>query len=292
MRTEKEIIDLIIDTAKSDERIRAVSMEGSRADPNTPKDKYMDYDISYYVTDVKSFVTDKLWISIFGTLLILQEPEWNDNAADGFSDEKHDFNTYYGYLMLFDDGTRIDLSIKLVTEKDFFDMKGEPTITLLDKDNVIPLLPAPSEKAYRVKKPNIDMFTACCNNFWWCLNNVAKGIARDELPYVMNMYNVHVREMHDKMITWYIGFEHDFSVSVGKDGKYFKCYLPPKLYKKYTATYSDSDYKNIWNAVLTACELFHNTALKVAEHLNTAYNQSEENGMIKYLHSVKADCTK
>ncbi|MHB1485565.1 MAG: aminoglycoside 6-adenylyltransferase [Saccharofermentanales bacterium] len=43
---------------------------------------------------------------------------------------------------------------------------------------------------------------SCCNNFWWCLNNVAKGIARDELPYVMHMLNEVVRsELHETIIS-------------------------------------------------------------------------------------------
>ena len=43
MRTEQEMIDLILSVAKADERIRAVSMEGSRANPAVPKDQYQAY---------------------------------------------------------------------------------------------------------------------------------------------------------------------------------------------------------------------------------------------------------
>ena len=38
MRSEKEMMDLILETAKNDERIRAVYMNGSRTNPNAPKD--------------------------------------------------------------------------------------------------------------------------------------------------------------------------------------------------------------------------------------------------------------
>ena len=34
MRSEKEMMDIIMNKALSDERIRAVTMEGSRANPN------------------------------------------------------------------------------------------------------------------------------------------------------------------------------------------------------------------------------------------------------------------
>ena len=49
MRTEQEMLDLIINTAKEDHRIRAVYMEGSRTNPKVPRDIFQDYDIEYIV---------------------------------------------------------------------------------------------------------------------------------------------------------------------------------------------------------------------------------------------------
>lgn len=50
MRTEEQMMKLILDTAKEDERILAVYMNGSRTNPNAPKDIFQDYDIIYVVT--------------------------------------------------------------------------------------------------------------------------------------------------------------------------------------------------------------------------------------------------
>ena len=55
MRTEKEMMDLILTFAKNDPRIRVVGMEGSRTNVNVPKDEFQDYDITYLVTDMESF---------------------------------------------------------------------------------------------------------------------------------------------------------------------------------------------------------------------------------------------
>ncbi len=54
MRSEQEMLDLILDTARKDERIRAVMMNGSRANPNAPRDFFQDFDIVYFVTEVDS----------------------------------------------------------------------------------------------------------------------------------------------------------------------------------------------------------------------------------------------
>lgn len=71
MRTEKEMFDLILSVANNDERIRAVYMNGSRANPNVVKDIYQDYDIVYVVTETKWFLENKNWISVFGDLAIV-----------------------------------------------------------------------------------------------------------------------------------------------------------------------------------------------------------------------------
>ena len=75
MRNEQEMLALIIETAKQDERIRAVIMNGSRTNPNARKDIFQDFDIVYLVTDVTPFTYAYGWIQRFGQLMILQMPE-------------------------------------------------------------------------------------------------------------------------------------------------------------------------------------------------------------------------
>lgn len=75
MRTEQEMFHLILDFAKTDSRVRAVYMNGSRANPSASKDQYMDYDIVYVVTDFETFTANHDWIDLFGERLILQMPE-------------------------------------------------------------------------------------------------------------------------------------------------------------------------------------------------------------------------
>jgi len=108
MRSEEEMLDLIIGTAHEDDRIRAVYMNGSRTNPNAPKDIFQDYDIVYVVTETASFLEDGQWINKFGDLLIKQEPDLYDQLAG----KDMEFSRSYGYLMLFTDGNRIDLHIE------------------------------------------------------------------------------------------------------------------------------------------------------------------------------------
>jgi len=274
MRSEAEMTALILGIAKADERVRAVLMNGSRANPNAPKDIYQDYDIAYLVTDIASFYNKPDWaVEHFGQPLIMQMPEAMRGADGG---------GHFNYQMIFPDGNRIDLSCVPISEENLrqYDCL---TVTLLDKDGIVPAYPPPTDREFWLQEPSALDFMSCCNNFWWCLNNAVKGIARDELPYVMHMLNRWVRaELHD-MIRWYIGTLHGFAFSAGKQGKYFKRYLPAKIYARYEKTYSSGDYHDIKASIDVMCDLFHDLALPVGARFGFAYRQDEEDGMREYL---------
>ncbi len=281
MRTEQEMFDLILDVAKADERIRAVYMNGSRANPNIKKDKYQDYDIVYVVTGTESFLEDKSWISVFGEIAMVQEPDSNDFGWG----QNTDYSRSYCWLMLFKDGNRIDLHIQIkdVMHEEY--TTDSLTVPLLDKDNILPQILPANDKGYWIQEPNKPEYDACCNEFWWCLNNVAKGIVRDQFPYAMRMYNEIVHKELDRMIEWYVGTKTEFSVSVGMWGKYFKKYLPEELYRLYAKTYSN--YEMLWGAIFSACELFRTVASDVGGHFGYVYNQSDDDNMMEYLIKMK-----
>jgi aminoglycoside 6-adenylyltransferase len=283
MRSEKEMFDLILGIAKKDERIRAVYMNGSRTNPNVPKDIFQDYDIVYVVTETASFIEDEKWINNFGDLLMIQEPD-KLNQACGI---EMDFERSYGYLMLFTDGNRIDLHIE--TKESMIDgyVEDKLTISLLDKDNCLPLIPAPTDIDYYVKKPTESLYMSCCNNFWWCLQNVAKGIWRDELPYVKLMFENTTRVSLDEMVSWWIGTKHDFQVSTGKMGKYFKKYLPESYWEMYKETYSNGNYENMWNSIFVTCELFRTLARDIAEYFSFTYPFNDDKNMTAYIKHVR-----
>ena len=62
MRTPEKMYELILQIANEDERIRAVTLAGSRANRDCPSDIYQDFDITYYVNDVQPFWDNEKWI--------------------------------------------------------------------------------------------------------------------------------------------------------------------------------------------------------------------------------------
>lgn len=277
MRTQQEMMDLILGFAQSDERVRAVFLNGSRANPHAPRDIYQDYDIVYVVRELESFKADQRWLDVFGERLIMQMPEAMRNpSGDG----------HFNWMMLFCDGNRLDLTLMPIA---LFAQMQQDSLTraLLDKDGILPPFPPPDDSDYLVQRPDQLDYDSCCNNFWWCMQNVAKGIAREELPYAMLMYHQVVREELHDMISWYIGTQNDFAVSAGKLGKYFRRYLPPPLYAQYVKTYSDASPAAFWQAIFSCCALFRTLAQAVAGALGYAYNCGDDQGIMHYLRRVK-----
>lgn len=282
MRSEQEMMELITQTAREDDRIRAVYMNGSRTNPNAVKDIFQDYDIVYVVTDTKPFYEEETWIDRFGKRLFMQMPEKMDKLR-GY--ECH-WEETYGWLMQFQDGNRLDLHVSAVeyARKDI--LTDRLCKVLLDKDGILPQMPEASEADHYVRKPSEAEFLCDCNDFWWCLNNVAKGLWREEIPYVMDMLYQVVRPYFMKVLSWKIGVEHDFSCSVGKSGKYMYRYLPREVWQTFLTTYPDGEAEHIWQAVFTMCDMFEEAAKEVALALKYAYQEEEAKASREYLRRV------
>lgn len=287
MRTEKEMMNLIIDLAKSDDRILAAYLKGSRTNPNVPKDRYQDFDVMYVVTETHSFIQDTSWINHFGTVVLMQEQDTDFGYGSRFHIQSH-YEEGYSWLLLFDDGNRIDIGIELLPVMKSGRNRNKLFLPLLDKTGCLPQLPPPTDEDFTIQKPSNKNFLGCCNEFFWCLCDVAKGIARDELPFAMTTYYTLVREMLEQMLDWYIGINTDYSVSSGKLRKYLKKYLPTEFYEAYKKIYSDGDYDHLWVSIYTACQLFRETALLVAQHFHFVYPEQEDQASQNYIRRIQA----
>ena len=277
MRSEKEMLDLIINTANEDPRIRAAYLEGSRVNPTVQADIFQDYDVVYVVEETKTFREDPSWIDRFGKRLYMQYPE--DSAYF-----PSDVENCYGWLMQFADGNRLDLHVcTMETVKRDLELYR----VLVDKDNLLPSEPVKSEEIYWVKKHTPEQFHDTCNEFWWCLNNVAKGLWRKEIPYVMDMVNIYVRPMLTRIVEWKIGVDNHFSVSAGKCAKYMERYVSEDIYRRYLATYSSAETEAIWDSVLGMCDLFHEIAAELSEAMEYPYDDTEAENGRAYLEHVR-----
>lgn len=279
MRTEQEMFNLIVNIAEKDERIRAVILNGSRTNSNAIKDIFQDYDIIYVAYETKSFREDKNWIDKFGERLYMQYPEENSHY-------QNDVENCYGWLIQFTDGNRLDLHVSKLSHA-LKEIEGDKLCRiLLDKDKCLPEIPKETDKDHWVKKPTERQFFETCNEYWWSLNNVAKGLWREEVPYVMDMINYCVRPQLIRLLGWKIGFETDFTVSIGKSGKYMYKWLGNEKWNEFLKTYPSGNIKDIWKSVFIMCDLFNDIARGVSYKMNISYNEIEVNNALKFLKDI------
>lgn len=281
MRSEAEMFSLIRKTAEEDERIRAVYMNGSRTNKKVPKDIFQDYDIVYVVRETASFIAEKTWIDRFGERLFMQYPD--DNPQ-----EPGDRENMYGWLIQFADGNRLDLHVETIAHAVDHIAKDRLCEILLDKDGMLPAMPEATDEDYWVKRPTEVTYLCCCNEFWWCLDNVAKGLFREELLYVQDMVNFHVRKQLETILAWKIGILTEFGVSVCKSGKYMHRWLSEAEWQSYLSTYFRADVEEAWEAVMEMCTLFERTALFVGKALGYQYIEQEGTNCRSYLEHVRA----
>lgn len=280
MRTEQEMLQLIVRTAEDDDRIRAVLMSGSRANPNAQRDIFQDFDIVYIVTDIDSFTEEPGWISQFGEIMILQTPETMGDpppVKDG----------RFSYLMQFTDGNRIDLTLFPIAR--IHEFKNESSsVLLLDKDHLFETFPAASDKDYLPQRPTAKAFSDCCNEFWWVCPYVAKGLWRKEIIYAKYMLDQVVRKQLVKMFTWQIGIKTEFRRGPGIHGKGLRSYLEPELWEMLEKTYSDAGYENTWEALYATCDLFRIVSNEVAKHFGFNYPRSDDERVSAHLKHVRS----
>ena len=283
MRSEKEMFELILGVAERDDRIRAVFMNGSRADANSRKDIFQDYDIVYVVTDTAPFLADPSFTDVFGEKLISEEPDKLDRSVG----MDIDFADGYTYLMQFTDGNRIDLHLSPLknAERDF--LSDPPMVKLLDKDGLLPPVPESANAKYIVARPTAEQVNACCVDFWWTAPYCAKGLWRDELLYANKILSSCVREHLVEMLDWLVGVSSDFTVSTGKASKYLKFLLSADDYGALLKTFSSSSVQDAWEALLCACRLFDSAARRVCSAPGLAYDEKSAASSMSFIKHIK-----
>jgi aminoglycoside 6-adenylyltransferase len=279
MRSEHEMLDLILDSARSDDRIRGVIMNGSRVNPTVPRDPFQDFDVVFLVSDVTPYRYNPDWIASFGELLILQMPE-------AMGDPPPEQDGSFAYLMQFTDGNRIDLTIAPIEDSDNF-IQDSLNAVLMDKDGLFQnLLPA-NDRDYLTQPPSAKAFADCCNEFWWICPYVAKGLWRGQILYAKLYQERYLRDQLMKMITWYAGIQSGFSQSPGKGGKFLQDQLEPELWHQLLRTHSDADYERTWTALFAACDLFRDVSTRVAEHFGFEYPIKDDQRVSAHLEHIQ-----
>ena len=166
MRTDQEMLDLILQIAKK-LQVDAVALSGSRTNQKIQTDEFQDYDIVYIVENLDELISDLSWIDQFGTRNIEQHNILGNRRR---------------YLMLFEDGNRIDLTLcPKVHIKEW--VESEADFTVLEDTKGLFESSSPSPERCWIHPASETDFKKACNEFWWVSAYVVKGICRNQVIY-------------------------------------------------------------------------------------------------------------
>ena len=264
MRAETEMLDLILQTAKT-LQVKAVAMSGSRTDPKALKDEFQDYDVVYVVDDLDNLTSDLSWLEQFGKCLIEQHVLLDHRRL---------------YLMLFEDGNRIDLTLCPKEHmKEWVDSESK-FIVLEDEKSLFESY-SPSPKRFWIHPATETDFKNSCNEFWWVSAYVVKGICRNQIIYAIDhLYGICQQEFL-KILAWQVASARG-KVDIGKNYKYLFQYLPAEKEKEFSNLLDFSNIEKLSQSLLATMQLFHREAQRLAQKLGFDYDKEVAEKMIEY----------
>ena len=264
MKTEPQMLDLILQTAKT-LQVEAVAMSGSRTNPNAPKDEFQDYDVVYIVENLDALVADLAWLERFGKRMIEQHVLLDHRRL---------------YLMLFEDGNRIDLTL-CPTEyiQEWVDSEEGFTV-LVDEKGLFESYSSSPERFWIHPASETD-FEKSCNEFWWVSAYVVKGICRKQVIYATDhLYGICQQELL-KILAWQVASDRE-AVDIGKNYKYLFIYLTAEKEKEFSNLLDFSSLDKIIQSLLATMQIFHQEAQSLSQKMGFEYDREVAEKMIQY----------
>ena len=264
MRTETEMFDVILQIAKT-LKVNAVAMSGSRTDTKAPKDEFQDYDVVYIVENLEDLISDLSWLDQFGKRIIEQ------NVILGHR---------HLYLMLFEDGNRIDLTL---CPKEYIQewVDSEANFEVIKDDKGLFEAYQPNSKRYWTAPPTEEEFAASCNEFWWVSAYVVKAIRRNQLIYATDhLYGICQQELL-KVLAWQVTSDRGI-VDIGKNYKYLFQYLPAGQEKEFSALLDLSSFDKITQSLFSTMKGFDREAQFLAQKMGFTYDKEVAEKMTSY----------
>ena len=264
MRTEAEMLDVILKTAET-LQVEAVAMSGSRTNPKTLKDEFQDYDVVYLVENFEELISDLSWIDQFGKRIIEQHVLLDHRRL---------------YLMLFEDGNRIDLTL---CPKDYIQewIDSEAGFTVLEDPEHLFEPYSQNLERYWTSPASAIEFEKVCNEFWWVSAYVVKGICRNQLIYATDhLYGICQQELL-KILAWQVASDRG-KVDIGKNYKYLFNYLPAEKEKGFSNLLDFSSVEKLTKSLYGTMKLFHREAQYLAQKMGFDYDKEVAEKMIEY----------
>lgn len=280
-----DVLGRIVRWAEEEALVRAVVLTSTRAAADARTDRFSDYDVVLYVTDVAALAEGAEWLGAVGRVLVC----WPDQGVDeGFPFQMR--------LVIYEDDTKVDFTIAPVGRLDRMAETGRlPNAldvgyrVLLDKDGRAAALPAPTHTAHVPKPPSQAEFDAVVEEFWFETTYVAKNLWRDELlPAKNSLETVMKLDLLRTVLEWRVEMDHGWALRPGVMGRGLKRHLDAATWAELESTFAGAEIEANWRALFATTRLFRRVAREVAAGLGLAYPHHLDEHMTDYLRRVEA----
>ena len=263
-RSQEQMLRLILQVPENIQ-VEAVAMSGSRTDTKALKDEFQDYDVVYVVDDLDNLTRDLSWLDRFGKRIIEQEVTLGHRRL---------------YLMLFEDGNRIDLT--LCPKEDINEwVDSEACFTVLVDDKGLFESYSPSPQRFWIHPASETDFKKACNEFWWVSAYVVKGICRHQVIYATDhLYGICQQELL-KLLAWQVAADKG-TVDVGKNYKCLFNYMSAEKEKEFSNLLDFSSVEKLTHSLFATMDLFHREAQILAQKMGFDYYKKVAEKMIEY----------
>ena len=282
MRSEKEVIDAVLNAAGEDEAVRAVIRTNL-----LPKRDYDYYNFCFVVNNIEKYDRD-VFAGCFGERILLYRSD--RNYPELFP------NNTKAHLMVFRDGITIAIN---VMDRDTLLSRyngeqthenvwiGDTYMKILDKDGILPEIERLDEKqTWFAQKPSQEEFSETCNEFWWVLKTFAEYTLRKELLSAMFYLNTAVRDLLNMMIRWDLFLQAGQPVDMGILDSNMEKLLDEESFSLYKRTYPTADYGSIWDAYDAVVKLWSRTAEDVSARCGYVYSKDTEKNMLSLIRNL------
>jgi len=276
---QEDRIEKLITFAESEEAIRALILEGSRA-VGRFSDDLSDYDMNVFTLDAGAWLENDQWLEQFGEVLLYQKETLAFHSWE-----------FPSRLVVFKDGGRIDFSFwppdalaGIADGSQPYESYRNGYQVLVDKDGLTEHLPKPDGLGFLVLLPDRDHFLQTLYDFWFEAYCIARALARSDLWYAKRIEASAIKDHLYQMILWErqrrLSWSHDPILHLG--GKRFEKWASPELLAAIAACYSPYSKAETWQSLIAMLDLFNRIARRLAGELGFAYPEKKEKEILEY----------
>lgn len=260
--------------------LRAVLVVGSSARKDHPADGWSDLDLVVIATDPDVYLGSTDWFGDLG------EPLFHivERTSEGELIERR---------VLFGSGLDVDFMVASVERaKRGFPGTFIPIVMqrgwtiLLDKDGLVPVLPAVPAPQGASALPSAPEFDEVVNDTWfhaaWC----AKKLRRGELWKATICCDAYLKPLLLRMIEWHAAGER--GLDTWYDGRFLEQWADPSVLQDLSETFARYRTEEVDGALWATLHLFHRLAKDVAARAGLLYPAPQADKVMDLIRSWSA----